>query len=211
MSNDAPNDELANQPTDAEEPELPRLKIEAARSGRSRCRTCRRKIDKDKLRLGVLLEGPYGTGYIWHHLTCAAKRHADDVEEAYQTEAWVEGVEVPPLEELRKLREKAEEAKANKKETPHAQRAPSGRSKCKHCDELIEQGSFRVVLEREVRFGNQIRGGPINVHPKCVATELLAEDCLTEVEGFQDAVQANTPDLSDSDAAELLTLIGELE
>ena len=198
-------------PEDTQEPELPPMKIEEARSSRSRCRTCRRKIDKGKLRLGVLLEGPYGTGYLWHHLTCAAKRRADDVEEAYANRAWEDGVDVPPIEELRKLREKAEEAKRNRREPPYAERAPSGRSKCKHCGEAIEQGAFRVVLSREVRFGNQVRGGPINVHPRCVASELLAEDCMTEVEGFEDQLRANTPELTESDGVELFAQIGDLD
>jgi len=194
-----------------QEEQLAPLVIEEARSSRSKCRTCRRKIDKGKLRLGVLLEGPYGTGYLWHHLTCAAKRRAEDVEEAYKTRAWADDVEVPPLEEMQKLREKAEEAKKNKKEAPYAERAPSGRSKCKHCDELIEQGSFRVALLREIQFGNQVRGGPINVHPKCVSAELRAEDCMTEVDGFEELVRANSTDLSEDDAAELFAQIGELE
>jgi hypothetical protein len=191
-------------------PELAPLMIEEARSSRSRCRTCRRKIDKGKLRIGILLEGPYGTGYLWHHLTCAAKKRLEDVENAYATKAHEQGLELPPLDELRKLKEKAEEAKATKREAPYAERAPSGRSKCKHCGEAIEQGAFRVALLREVRFGNQVRGGPITVHPRCVAAELRAEDCMTEVDGFEDALRANTPDLSEADAAELLAQIGEL-
>ena len=115
--------------TPAEEQELAPHKIEAARSSRSRCRTCRRKIDKGLLRLGVLLEGPYGTGYLWHHLTCAAKRSPEDVEEAYAERAWEEGLEVPPLEELRGIREKAEEKRATKKQAPYVERAPTGRSR----------------------------------------------------------------------------------
>ena len=82
------------------EPELPPYNLEAARSSRSKCRTCRRKIDKGLLRLGILLEGPYGTGYVWHHLTCAAKRRGEDVEAAYEQKAWTEGLEVPTLESL---------------------------------------------------------------------------------------------------------------
>lgn len=194
-----------------QEEALPPLVIEEARSSRSKCRTCRRKIDKGKLRIGVLLEGPYGTGYLWHHLTCAAKRRGEDVEEAYASRAWADGVDLPPIEELRKLREKAEEEKKNRKEAPYAERAPSGRSKCKHCDALIEQGSFRVALLREVQFGNQVRGGPINVHPRCVASELRADDCMTEVDGFEELVRANSTDLSEDDAAELFAQIGELE
>jgi len=195
----------------SEAPELPPYAIEAARSSRSRCRSCKRKIDKDKLRIGVLLEGPYGTGYLWHHLTCAAKRRFEDVEAAYAAGAFAPDLEVPPLEELRKLKEEAEVAKQQKREAPWAERAPSGRSRCKHCGEVIEQGAFRVTLLREVRFGNQVRGGPIAVHPRCVAAELRAEDCMTEVDGFEEAVRANTPDLAEEEGAELFAQIGELE
>ena len=204
-----PND--APGAADAQEEELPPYRIEAARSSRSRCRTCRRKIEKDKLRIGVLLEGPYGTGYLWHHLNCAAKRRADDVEAAYEQKAWDEGLEVPPLEELQKLREKAEKAKAERKEPPYTERAPSGRAKCKHCEELIEKESFRVVLAREVRFGNQIRGNPINVHPKCVAGELRAEDCMTEIDGFADALRQNSTGVAEGDMEQVLEQVGELE
>lgn len=194
-----------------QEEQLAPYLLEEARSSRSRCRTCRRKIDKGKLRLGILLEGPYGTGYLWHHLTCAAKRKADDVEEAYDQRAWDPDLEVPPLEELRKLKEKAEEEKKNRLEIPHAERAPSDRSKCKHCDQPIAKGAFRVVLAREIAFGRQVRSMPIKVHPACVAAELLAEDCQTEVEGFEDALRANTPGLTEEEAVEILGLIGELE
>ena len=203
----------ADVPAEDEAVELPDpYKIEEARSSRSRCRTCRRKIDKGVLRIGVLLEGPYGTGYLWHHLTCAAKRRFEDVEEAYEAKAWdPEAVDPPSLESLSKLREKAEEQKKNKKEIPYAERAPSGRSKCKHCDQLIEKDAFRVVLGRAVQFGNQIRTGPINVHPSCVSAELRAEDCDTELEGFEDVLKANSRDLQAAEVEECLAAIGELE
>lgn len=195
----------------AEEPELAPYLIEAARSSRSRCRTCHRKIDKDTLRIGILLEGPYGTGYLWHHLRCAAKRRAEDVEAAYEQKAWADGVDVPPLDELRRLKEKAEEERAKRKEPPYAEVDPSGRAKCKHCDERIEKGSLRFALLREITFGNQVRGMPIHVHPGCVASELRAEDCLTELEGFEEAVRANSGDVSEDDLARGLAQVGELE
>ena len=91
----------------APEPELAPYLIENARSSRSKCRTCRRKIDKDTLRIGVLLEGPYGTGYLWHHLNCAAKRRFDDVAEAYKQSAWAPELKVPELAQLEKLKEDA--------------------------------------------------------------------------------------------------------
>ena len=73
---------------DANPAELPPYIIEYARSSRSRCKTCQRKIDQGAPRLGVLVDGRYGPGHMWHHLTCAGKRMLDKVEEAYQLEAW---------------------------------------------------------------------------------------------------------------------------
>jgi len=210
MTPDAKPDAKPDDST-AEEPELPPYKIEAARSSRSRCRTCRRKIDKDNLRLGILLEGPYGTGYLWHHLTCAAKRRSDDVEAAYEEKAWAEGVEVPPIEELRKLKEQAAEAKAKRKEAPYVERAPSGRSRCKHCGETIEKDALRIALLREVTFGNQVRGTPINVHPQCVASEIRAEDCATEIEGFEEALNTNSKGVDPADIVRALEAVGSLE
>lgn len=202
-ANDSPSPEAAE-----EEPELAPYLIEAARSSRSKCRTCRRKIDKDNPRLGVLLEGPYGTGYVWHHLKCAARRRFDDVEAAYEQEAWTEGLELPKLAELEKLKEAAEEKKANKKESPWAERAKSGRSKCKHCDEMIPKDSFRVILDRTVEFFGQERNGPVNIHPGCVAAELQTPDCPTEVDGFAAALRSNSD--SGIAPAEMDALVAEI-
>ena len=204
------DDSPKSEENDAVEPELPQYNIELARSSRSRCRTCKRKIDKDMLRIGILLEGPYGTGYLWHHLKCAAKRRAEDVEAAYAAEAWSEGLEVPAIDSLRALREEAEKKKAERKEPPYAERDPSGRAKCKSCEEPIEKDSIRIALLREVTFGQQVRGAAINVHPACVADEIDAEDCATEVEGFADALRANTRGLDDEIIEKALQDIGEL-
>ena len=194
--------------------QLPPYVIEGARSGRSRCKVCRRAINKDTLRLGVLIEGPYGTGYLWHHLTCAARRKFESVEEAYEIQAWNEAKtppeDVPALDELRKIREDAEDRKRSRKPIPHAELAPSGRSKCKHCDETIEKDTLRVVLGRGVYFGSQVRTSPINVHPRCVASELQAEDCATEVEGLEAALRANSPELPADRLDRLIVEIGDL-
>ena len=196
----------------APEPELAPYLIENARSSRSKCRTCRRKIDKDTLRIGVLLEGPYGTGYLWHHLNCAAKRRFDDVAEAYKQSAWAPELKVPELAQLEKLKEDAEQKRADKKEAPWAERAKTGRSKCKHCDEPIAKDSWRVILDRMVGFFGQERRGPVNIHPHCVAAELQSEDCPTEVEGFFDVLRENCADAYDSkELDELVGLIGAIE
>jgi len=192
------------------EPELAPYLLESARSSRSKCRTCRRKIDKDTLRLGILLEGPFGTGYLWHHLTCAARRRLEDVEAAYEQQAFADGLQVPPLAELQALKEKAEQARAERKELPYVERAPSGRSKCKNCGKAIDQDALRVVLAREVSFGNQVRATPINVHPECVHAELESEDCMTEVDDFEAQLRQNST-LESSVVDEAVAAIGVLE
>jgi hypothetical protein len=206
---DAPNT------PDAPEEELPPFVIEGARSGRSRCKVCRRTINKETLRLGILIEGPYGTGYLWHHLNCAARRKFEQVEQAYEDQAWNNAKtppeKVPAIDELRKLREEAESRRQNRKQIPYAELAPTGRAKCKHCGEPLEKGSVRVTLGRGVYFGSQVRTGPINVHPRCVAAELKADDCTTEVEGFEGALRANTTDLDADQLNSLVAEIGELD
>lgn len=195
----------------SDEEELPPFKIEPARSSRSKCKTCRKKIDKEVLRLGVLVDGNYGPGYMWHHLNCAARDRIDDVEEAYAQKAWAEGLEVPDLEGLKKRAEKAQKRKKEKKLAPYAEQAPTGRSKCKHCDGPIEKGAWRVALLRTVEFGGQVRAGPINVHPECVAAEVLAEDCATEPEEFEDKLRENSRGVSEDQIDEVLGLVGPLE
>jgi hypothetical protein len=196
------------------EEQLPTYVIEGARSSRSRCKTCRRKIEKGVLRLGILIEGPYGIGYMWHHLNCAARRQFDRVQEAYEQEAWLNAKEpptkLPGLEALESQQQKAEERKKKKKDIPYAELDPSGRAKCKHCGEAMEKGSVRVLLGRGVYFGNQVRVAPITVHPRCVAAELEKEDCETEAPGLIGSLRANSSELDDALLAAAVAEIGEL-
>jgi len=196
------------------EKQLPPYVIEGARSSRSRCKTCRRKIDQGSLRIGLLIEGPYGTGYLWHHLKCAARRQIERVEEAYELEAWKEAkqppAKLPELDELRKLQQAADERKKERKTIPYAEADPSGRAKCKHCGETIEKGSMRVILGREVEFGGQVRVGPINVHPRCVAAEMQADDCGTKAEGFEGELRSNSRGVPTERLDAVLVEIGQL-
>jgi poly [ADP-ribose] polymerase len=193
-----------------EQPEMAPYVIEPARSGRSKCKTCRRGIQKGHTRIGILIVGPFGPGYLWHHMNCAARRQLAKVEEAYEMKVWADGVDVPPIEKLRLLAEKAEKDKAERKTSPHTEKAPTGRAKCKHCGEPIPKDSYRVVLLRGVEFAGQVRSGPINVHPGCVVRELMAEDCTSEPEGFEDALRANSTGVPAEDVERVLAEIGPI-
>ena len=203
---------MSNEPEVAEQ--LPNYVIEGARSNRSKCKVCRRAINKGTLRLGLLIEGPYGTGYLWHHLKCAARSRFESVEEAYEQEAWkaakVTPEQIPTLDELKKLREEAADRKKSRKTIPYAEVAPSARAKCKRCQEPIEKGALRVILGRGVYFGNQVRTSPVNVHPRCVIDELQSDECMTEIGAFEASLRANTTDVPSDSLDELMLQIGEL-
>jgi len=186
-------------------------KLEPARSSRSRCKTCKRKIDKGALRLGVLVDGAYGPGYMWNHLKCMARRRIEDVQAAYAGQHWEEGLEVPPLAELERLAEKAEEERKNKKTPPYVEIAPSGRSKCKACGEAIAQGAARIVLVRTVEFYGQVRGAPVKVHPECVRAELDRDDSAIDRTLVVRELEANTPDLPRAAIESAIAAIGDLD
>jgi hypothetical protein len=193
--------------------ELPPYIIEGARSGRSRCKTCRRTIPKGALRIGILIDGPYGKGYLWHHIKCAARRQFERVEEAYRAQAWNEAkqppAEIPGLDELKAHAERAEERRKSRKQPPYAELDPSGRARCKQCDQLIEKDSVRFVLGRSVQFGNQVRTAPIHVHPACVPGALQAEDNATDREGLAEAVRAASEEVPSDRLEAALLLIGQ--
>jgi hypothetical protein len=180
-------------------------RIEAARSGRSRCRTCQHKIPKGVLRLGILIDGPYGASHLWHHLTCAARQRFAEVEAAYAELAWDEEVEPPSLAELAGLRAKAEEERAKRRPIPYLDRAPTGRGRCKHCGQPFEQGALRITLLREVRVGRALRAAPIQVHPRCARAELSAEHCLTDRASFPEHLRDHSPEMGAPDVERALS------
>ena len=91
-----------------------------------------------------------------------------------------------------------------------AARKDSGRAKCKNCGELMDKGSLRVVLGREIEFGNQYRTMPIQVHARCVSSEIEKEDCSTEADGFEAAIRANSRDLNPEQVETILREVGRL-
>jgi hypothetical protein len=202
-----------NQPP--EDQQLPPYIIEGARSGRSRCKTCRRNISKGGLRLGILVEGPYGAGHMWHHLNCAARRHTEQLEEAYTLEAWNAAKEppakIPTLASLQGLAQEADAKRRERPSIPYAEIDPSGRARCKQCGEKLPKDRLRVVLGRRAEFGSQTRTAPIQVHPACVPAALLAEDTDTRPEALAEGLRANSRGIPDADVEALLAAIGPVD
>ena len=127
--------------------------VERAASGRAKCRACGQAIAKGEERFGEALSNAYAEGesLFWFHLRCAACSRPESLlavleqgqaapAEASELMALVrEGIAQPRLSRIFR-----------------AERASSGRARCRHCRELIQQGDWRLALQmfEEGRFNS---------------------------------------------------------
>ena len=146
--------------------------IERASTGRAKCRACGQAIAKGDERFGEALPNAYGEGesLYWFHLRCAACCRPESLltvldqgqaapEGAAELSALArEGVAQPRLSRL--LR---------------AERASSGRARCRHCREFIQQGAWRLALQmfEEGRFSSMG-----TIHATCAVHYFGAEPAL---------------------------------
>jgi ribosomal protein L37AE/L43A len=178
--------------------QIPRMAnvIEESKSARATCRTCRQKIEKGVLRFGEETPNQFNEGevsYFWHHLTCAATKKPLLVKEALA--AFTGTVpDRPALDAL--LANAKTKAAPGERPYPYAERAATGRSKCMQCDEAIEKGALRVVIEREVDTGSFVRKGPGYLHAGCAKEHTGDEALLSNV-------KKNAPELTPADREEL--------
>ncbi len=175
--------------------------IEAAKTGRASCRTCKSPIAKGELRLGEEVENAFSPGSMthnWHHLPCAAKKRPSVLKQALEeTEE-----DVPEKEDLLKTIE--ESGKTEKPTTfPYAEHAPTGRASCMLCSEPIAKGDLRVAVEKELQAGGFMRPGAGYLHPGCAV-----EHTETDADELFMKIKANSLNLN---AQELEQLESELE
>lgn len=137
--------------------------IEPAKSGRSNCRGCGRKIPQGERRFGESLQNPYAEGesLVWYHLACAAcmrpERFGPALEACEQA--------IPDLDWLRQT---VSEGLTHPRlvRLARAERAPSGSAHCRHCRELVSKGSWRLALQ----LFEEGRMQPIGtIHAECAA------------------------------------------
>lgn len=125
--------------------------IERASSGRAKCRVCGQAIAKGQLRFGEALPSTYGEGesLFWFHLPCAACARPEsllpvlaETTEAVEARSGLEGLARAGLAQPRLCR------------ILRAERASSGRAKCRHCREVIALDAWRLSLHmfEEGRF-----------------------------------------------------------
>ncbi len=118
--------------------------IERASTGRAKCRVCGQAIARGDERFGEALPNAYGEGdaMFWFHVPCAACARPEALLPVLEQSS-VSGKERARLEELAR----AGVAQGRLCRILRAERASSGRARCRHCRELIEQGAWRISLQ----------------------------------------------------------------
>lgn len=169
---------------------MPHL-IETAPSARAKCRGCEQKIDKNELRFGEQQPNAFGDGEmtLWFHLCCAAYKRPEEFLETLS-----DGIEDSDC-----LRTAAEFTLAHPRLTrlSGAERAPTGRARCRQCRELIGKDAWRLSLG----FFEEFRFAPSGfIHAGC-ASEYFGTDELG------DRIVHFSPALTPEDIAELQTVI----
>lgn len=169
--------------------------IQPATTGRSKCRACGDSIAAGELRFGEVRPNPFGDGDAtsWFHLECGAYKRPEPFLELLEAESDLpdrarelsaevqRGIEHPRLDRI-----------------AGAQRAPSGRARCRACRELIEKETWRVALtfHAEGRFE---AGGFI--HASCAPAYFKTDEVQGRIRHF-------SRDLSDDDARDIEALLG---
>lgn len=164
--------------------------FERAASGRAKCRGCEQKIAAGEVRFGERLPNPFAEGEmtLWFHPTCAAFKRPEPFLEALPS--------LPEtLEHADTLRVEAELGVAHRRvpRVDRAERASSGRAKCRACHEAIAKGGWRIALV----FWEEGRFVPSGfIHARCVAGYLETTGILPRLRHF-------SPTLTDDELGEI--------
>jgi hypothetical protein len=171
--------------------------IEAAASGRAKCRGCDQAIDKGELRFGERLPNAFGEGEmtLWFHLVCAAYKRPEPFLETLRA---LDGPGRAAIERADELEDAAEFGIAHRRlpRVTGADRAPTGRARCRHCKELIAKDTWRIALV----FFEEYRFQPSGfIHAACAREYLDTTDLVERVHHF--SPKLGPADLDDFAAA----------
>jgi hypothetical protein len=164
--------------------------IEPATSARSKCRGCGERIDKGELRLGERLPNPFGEGEmtLWFHVVCGAFMRPEPFLDAMKTTA-------EAVADAERLEAEARRGLDHRRlsRVRGAQRAPTGRARCRSCREMIDKDAWRIPLV----YYDEGRFQPSGfIHAGCAGSYFETTDILGRAAHF-------SPDLGEKDLADL--------
>ncbi|RYZ05499.1 MAG: hypothetical protein EOO73_19810 [Myxococcales bacterium] len=170
--------------------------IQAAPTGRAKCRGCGKAIAKGELRFGESGPNSYGEGEAttWFHLACSALMRPEKLGPVLESTA----DELPERDWLAECVRVGNEHPRLPR-LVRAERASSGRAHCRSCRELIEKGGWRFALQTF----EEGRPSPIGtIHAECAEAYFGTADLLERARRL-------TPELNDADAADLGQALAE--
>jgi hypothetical protein len=151
--------------------------FETSPSGRATCRGCGAPIAKGELRFGERFPNPFGEGEVtlWFHPTCGMyKRPEPFLEALAATDA---------LDDHERLERAAREGILHRRlpRIDGAERAPTGRARCRSCLEMIGRGEWRLPLV----YFSEGRFAPSGfVHAKCSLRYFGTTEVIDRVRHF---------------------------
>ncbi|KAF3436180.1 hypothetical protein FNV43_RR23272 [Rhamnella rubrinervis] len=126
-------------------------KVEYAKSSRSSCKTCKIPIDKEKLRLGKMVQATQFDGFMpmWNHAECILKKAKQ-----IKSTGDVEGLELIRWEDQQKIRkyvEGAQQAETNAVSSMECgvEVSQTSRATCRLCSQKILKGEVRISTKPE--------------------------------------------------------------
>ena len=186
-----PEEEPDSAPSEAPRAHL----IEPASSGRAKCRGCGQKIEKGVLRFGEKLDNPFAEGEMthWFHLDCCAFKRPEPLLETLEARE-------EPLDGQEQLISTARRSVEHRRlpRVNGAERASTGRAKCRSCHESIAKDTWRISL---VFYEEGVFSASGFVHARCAGPYFKTTELLPAVRRF-------SPGL---DEGQLEELAGELE
>ena len=164
--------------------------FEPALSGRSKCRSCRRTIQRGEMRFGERVPNPFAEGEttVWFHPLCAAYKRPEPL-----LQALAEASGGLPDRQILKRAAASSLAQRRIPRIDGVDKATSAKAKCRSCRRPIVRGEWRVrlVFYEEGRFSP---GG--FVHFGCRKAYFETEDILDHALHF-------SPTLADEEREEL--------
>lgn len=166
--------------------------IEAAKTGRAKCRGCTQPIAAGVLRFGERVPNPFaddgGETTLWYHVPCASFMRPESFLQAIETETMAI--------DNREALEREARLGVDHRRLPRATaagRATTGRATCRACKTPIDKGAWRIAL----MYYEDGRFAPSGfIHAGCAAAYFETTDVLGRIRHF-------SPDLAAEDLADL--------
>ena len=156
--------------------------IEPAASGRAKCRGCGKPIAKGELRFGERLPNPFADGEmtLWFHLQCAALKRPEPLGEILPQSQ----LDIEDRESLvRNIEFGLQHRRVER--INGAEKASTGRARCRSCREVINKGEWRIPL---VFFEEGMFNASGFVHVACANQHFETTDIVGYIEHFTEAL-----------------------